>query len=82
MEAKSITVPQIVSLIKKARTAAGVRHRADSCEAADSGNSSDEAEGRGSNTPSQSHIALSARIKLIMEAVRHLKKKLVKSGKL
>ncbi|KZS19480.1 Uncharacterized protein APZ42_014070 [Daphnia magna] len=71
MEAKSITVPQIVSLIKKARTAAGVRHRADSCEAADSGNSSDEAEERGSNTPSQSHIALSARIKLIMEAVRH-----------
>ncbi|KAI9550640.1 hypothetical protein GHT06_007640 [Daphnia sinensis] len=82
MEAKSITVPQIASLIKKARTAAGARHRADSCEAADSGNSSDEAEERGSSTPSQSHIALSARIKLIMEAVRHFKKKLVKSGKL
>jgi hypothetical protein len=72
MEAKSITVPKIFSLTKRARTAAGVRHRADSNEAADPGNSEEQILNHISQI-SQSHIALSAKIKLIMEAVRQKK---------
>lgn len=73
-ESKSITVLCcIVSVIKKARTAAGVYHRSDSVDVSYPAKSSDDAEENGSYTPCEVHIALSAKSKLILKTVSFFK---------
>ncbi len=71
-ESKSITVPHIVSVIKKTRTAAGVYHRSDSVDVSYPAKSSDDAEENGSNTPCEVHIELSTKSKLILKTASFL----------